>query len=207
MWPGCDYAALMTKRLRRAFFNRSVLEVAPDLIGATLLFDGVGGRIVELEAYHHTEPAAHSFRGPTPRNAVMFGPAGYAYIYRSYGIHWCLNFVCEPKGSASAVLIRAIEPTVGLKVMRRRRGLTDERLLCAGPGRVCQALRITAAQNGMALDAPPFELFAHAGTVEVVTGPRIGITKAAELPWRYGLKDSRFLSKPFPGSAAGVLQK
>lgn len=197
----------MPKRLRRAFFNRSVLEVAPDLIGATLLFDGVGGRIVELEAYHHTEPAAHSFRGPTPRNAVMFGPAGYAYVYRSYGIHWCLNFVCEPKGSASAVLIRAIEPTVGLKVMRRRRGLTDERLLCAGPGRVCQALGITAAQNGMALDAPPFELLARAGTVEVVTGPRIGITKAAELPRRYGLKDSRFLSKPFPGSAAGVLQK
>jgi DNA-3-methyladenine glycosylase len=197
----------MPKRLRRAFFNRSVLEVAPDLIGATLLFDGVGGRIVELEAYHHTEPAAHSFRGPTPRNAVMFGPAGYAYVYRSYGIHWCLNFVCEPKGSASAVLIRAIEPTVGLKVMRRRRGLTNERLLCAGPGRVCQALGITAAQNGMALDAPPFELLARASTVEVVTGPRIGITKAAELPWRYGLKDSRFLSKPFPGSAAGVLQK
>jgi DNA-3-methyladenine glycosylase len=207
VWPGCDYAALMPKRLRRAFFNRSVLEVAPDLIGATLLFDGVGGRIVELEAYHHTEPAAHSFRGPTPRNAVMFGPAGYAYVYRSYGIHWCLNFVCEPKGSASAVLIRAIEPTVGLKVMRRRRGLTNERLLCAGPGRVCQALGITAAQNGMALDAPPFELLARASTVEVVTGPRIGITKAAELPWRYGLKDSRFLSKPFPGSAAGVLQK
>jgi DNA-3-methyladenine glycosylase len=197
----------MPKRLRRAFLNRSVLEVAPDLIGATMLFDGVGGRIVELEAYHHSEPAAHSFRGPTPRNAVMFGPAGYAYVYRSYGIHWCLNFVCEPKGSASAVLIRAIEPTVGLKVMRRRRGLTDERLLCAGPGRVCQALGITVAQNGMALDAPPFELFARAGTVEVVTGPRIGITKAVELPWRYGLKDSRFLSKPFPRSAAGVLQK
>jgi DNA-3-methyladenine glycosylase len=197
----------MPKRLRRAFFNRSVLEVAPDLIGATMLFDGVGGRIVELEAYHHTEPAAHSFRGPTPRNAVMFGPAGYVYVYRSYGIHWCLNFVCEPKGSASAVLIRAIEPTVGLKVMRRRRGLTDERLLCAGPGRVCEALGITVVQNGMALDAPPFELFARAGTVEVVTGPRIGITKAAELPWRYGLKGSRFLSKPFPRSAAGVLQK
>jgi DNA-3-methyladenine glycosylase len=197
----------MPKRLRRAFFNRSVLEVAPDLIGATMLFDGVGGRIVELEAYHHTEPAAHSFRGPTPRNAVMFGPAGYVYVYRSYGIHWCLNFVCEPKGSASAVLIRAIEPTVGLKVMRRRRGLTDERLLCAGPGRVCEALGITVVQNGMALDAPPFELFARAGTVEVVTGPRIGITKAAELPWRYGLKDSRFLSKPFPGSTTAVLQK
>ena len=181
--------------------------MAPDLIGATMLFDGVGGRIVELEAYHHTEPAAHGFRGPTPRNAVMFGPAGYVYVYRSYGIHWCLNFVCEPKGSASAVLIRAIEPTVGLKVMRRRRGLTDERLLCAGPGRVCEALGITVVQNGMALDAPPFELFARAGTVEVVTGPRIGITKAAELPWRYGLKDSRFLSKPFPGSTTAVLQK
>jgi DNA-3-methyladenine glycosylase len=207
VWPGRDYAARMSKRLKRAFFNRSVLEVAPDLIGATMLFDGVGGRIVELEAYHHTEPAAHSFRGPTPRNAVMFGPAGYAYIYRSYGIHWCLNFVCEPKGSAAAVLIRAIEPTAGLKIMRRRRGLTDERLLCAGPGRVCEALGITAAHNGMALDAPPFELFARAGPVEVVTGLRIGITKAAELPWRYGLKDSRFLSKPFPRSAAGVSQK
>ena len=196
----------MPKRLKRAFFNRSVLEVAPDLIGATMLFDGVGGRIVEVEAYHHTEPAAHSFRGQTPRNAVMFGPPGYTYVYRSYGIHWCLNFVCEPRGSASAVLIRAVEPTVGLKVMRRRRGLSDERLLCAGPGRVCEALGITAAQSGMALDAPPFELFARAGTVEVVTGLRIGITKAADLPWRYGLKDSRFLSKPFPRSAAGVSQ-
>jgi DNA-3-methyladenine glycosylase len=196
----------MPKRLRRAFFNRSVHDVAPDLIGATMLFDGVGGHIVEVEAYHHTEPAAHSFRGPTPRNAVMFGPPGYAYVYRSYGVHWCLNFVCEPIGSAAAVLIRAIEPTLGLKVMRRRRGLSDERLLCAGPGRVCEALGITAVHNGMALDAPPFELLARVGTVEVVTGLRIGITKAAELPWRYGLKDSRFLSKPFQGSA-GVLQK
>jgi DNA-3-methyladenine glycosylase len=206
VWPDCDYAALMPKRLRRAFFNRSVHDVAPDLIGATMLFDGVGGHIVEVEAYHHTEPAAHSFRGPTPRNAVMFGPPGYAYVYRSYGVHWCLNFVCEPIGSAAAVLIRAIEPTLGLKVMRRRRGLSDERLLCAGPGRVCEALGITAVHNGMALDAPPFELLARVGTVEVVTGLRIGITKAAELPWRYGLKDSRFLSKPFQGSA-GVLQK
>jgi DNA-3-methyladenine glycosylase len=206
VWLGCDYATRMPKRLKRAFFNRSVLEVAPDLIGATMLFDGVGGRIVEVEAYHHTEPAAHSFRGQTPRNAVMFGPPGYTYVYRSYGIHWCVNFVCEPRGSASAVLIRAVEPTVGLKVMRRRRGLSDERLLCAGPGRVCEALGITAAQSGMALDAPPFELFARAGTVEVVTGLRIGITKAADLPWRYGLKDSRFLSKPFPRSAAGVSQ-
>jgi DNA-3-methyladenine glycosylase len=198
----------MPRRLRRAFFNRSVHDVAPDLIGATLLFDGVGGRIVEVEAYHHTEPAAHSFRGPTLRNAVMFGPPGYTYVYRSYGIHWCLNFVCEQKGSASAVLIRAIEPTAGLPAMRRRRAVSDDRLLCAGPGRVCEALGITAVHNGMALDLPPFELFARAVTVEIRVGPRIGITKAAELPWRYGLKDSRFLSKPFPtSSAAAVLQK
>ena len=187
----------MPKRLTKAFFNRSVHEVAPDLIGATLLFGGVGGRLVEVEAYHHTDPAAHSYNGPTPRNVVMFGPAGYAYVYRSYGIHWCLNFVCEPKGSAAAVLIRAVEPTVGLARMRRRRGVSDVRLLCSGPGRVCQALGITRADNGLALDEPPFELLARSGEVEVVAGPRIGLTKAVEKPWRYGLKDSRFLSKPF----------
>jgi DNA-3-methyladenine glycosylase len=191
----------MPKRLTRSFFNRSVHEVAPDLIGATLLFDGVGGRLVEVEAYHHTDPAAHSFRGPTDRNAVMFGPAGYAYVYRSYGIHWCLNFVCEPKGSASAVLIRAIEPTTGLTAMRRRRGVADERLLCSGPGRLCEALRVTALHNGLALDGAPFELFAREGDVEIVAGPRIGITKAADKPWRYGEKGSRFLSKPFPAAA------
>jgi DNA-3-methyladenine glycosylase len=185
------------KRLTKAFFNRSVHEVAPDLIGVTLLFGGVGGRLVEVEAYHHTDPAAHSYNGPTPRNVVMFGPAGYAYVYRSYGIHWCLNFVCEPKGSAAAVLIRAVEPTVGLARMRRRRGVSDVRLLCSGPGRVCQALGITRADNGLALDEPPFELLARSGEVEVVAGPRIGLTKAVEKPWRYGLKDSRFLSKPF----------
>jgi DNA-3-methyladenine glycosylase len=187
----------MARRLSRAFFSRSVHEVAPDLIGAVLLVDGVGGRLVEVEAYHHTEPAAHSFRGPTARNAVMFGPPGYAYVYRSYGIHWCLNLVCEPKGSASAVLIRAIEPTAGLAAMRRRRGVRDERLLCSGPGRVCEALAVTDAHNGLALNAPPFAIFARAGAVEVIAGPRIGITKAAELPWRYGEKGSRFLSKPF----------
>jgi DNA-3-methyladenine glycosylase len=185
------------ERLTRRFFNRSVHEVAPDLIGATLLFDGVGGRVVEVEAYHHTDPAAHSFRGPTDRNAVMFGPPGYAYVYRSYGIHWCVNFVCEAAGSASAVLIRAIEPTEGLATMRRRRGVTDEKLLCSGPGRLCQALRITHEQNGLALDRAPFELFAREGAVEVVAGPRIGLTKAVDLPWRYGEKGSRFLSKPF----------
>ena len=188
----------MPKRLTRSFFSRSVHEVAPDLIGATLLVDGAGGRVVEVEAYHHTDPAAHSFRGPTARNAVMFGAAGYAYVYRSYGIHWCLNFVCEPKGSASAVLIRAVEPTAGLAAMRRRRGVADERLLCSGPGRLCEALRITALHNGLALDRPPFALFARQGEVEIVTGPRIGLTKAADKPWRYGLKGSRFLSKPFP---------
>jgi len=187
----------MPKRLSKAFFRRSVHEVAPDLIGATLLCNGAGGGIVELEAYHHTDPAAHSFGGMTERNAVMFGPPGFVYVYRSYGIHWCLNFVCEPAGSASAVLIRAIEPTAGLAVMRRRRGLTDERLLCSGPGRLCQALGITHAHNGLALDTPPFELFARDAPVEIVTGPRIGITKAVDKPWRYGLKGSRFLSKPF----------
>jgi DNA-3-methyladenine glycosylase len=191
----------MPKRLTQAFFSRSVHDVAPDLIGATLLVNGVGGRLVEVEAYHHTEPAAHSFRGPTARNAVMFGPPGFAYVYRSYGIHWCLNLVCEPKGSASAVLIRAIEPTAGLAAMRRRRGTADERLLCSGPGRVCEALGITGAQNGFALTAAPFEIFARTGAVEIVAGPRIGLTKAADLPWRYGEKGSRFLSKPFPTDA------
>ncbi len=187
----------MPKRLTKSFFGRSVHEVAPDLIGATLLFGGVGGRLVEVEAYHHTDPAAHSYRGPTERNSVMFGPPGYAYVYRSYGIHWCVNFVCEEKGSASAVLIRALEPTVGLAAMRRRRGLAEPRLLCAGPGRVCQALGITGKHNGLALDTPPFELFAREADVEVIAGPRIGISKAVDKPWRYGEKGSRYLSKPF----------
>jgi len=187
--------------MRRRFFCRSVNAVARDLIGTIVLVNGVGGRIVEVEAYHHTDPAAHSFRGPTARNAVMFGPPGYAYVYRSYGIHWCLNFVCEPEGSASAVLVRALEPTTGLPVMRRRRGVLDERLLCAGPGRVCQALGVTGAYNGLALDAPPFALFARRGPVAVVAGPRIGITKAVDKPWRYGLEGSRFVSQPFAKAA------
>ena len=185
------------KPLKRGFFARSVHAVAPDLIGATLLVNGVGGVIVEVEAYHHTEPAAHSFNGPTPRNLVMFGPAGFAYVYRSYGIHWCVNFVCEKAGSASAVLIRALEPTHGIPAMRRRRGLHEARSLCSGPGKLTEALGITHAHNGLALDAPPIALQARVGTVEVISGMRIGITKAVELPWRYGLKGSRFLSKPF----------
>jgi DNA-3-methyladenine glycosylase len=185
------------KLLRKAFFNRSVHEVAPDLIGATFLVDGIGGVIVEVEAYHHTEPAAHSYNGPTPRNAVMFGPAGFAYVYRSYGIHWCVNFVCEKAGSASAVLIRALEPTHGIAAMRRRRGVTDERSLCSGPGKLTEALGITHAHNGLALDAPPIALYAHKAKPDIVAGLRIGITKAVDLPWRYGLRGSKFLSKPF----------
>lgn len=194
-----DGKALMArlKPLDRRFFARSVHIVAPDLIGATLLFKGTGGVIVEVEAYHQTDPAAHSFGGRTQRNVVMFGPPGYAYIYRSYGIHWCLNFVCEPEGMASAVLIRALAPTQGLPAMRRRRGVNDERLLCSGPGRLCEALGITDMQYGLPLDQPPFEIFARAGDVEVAIGPRIGLTKAVDHPWRYGLKGSRFVSKPF----------
>jgi DNA-3-methyladenine glycosylase len=185
------------RALTCAFFDRSVHDVAPDLIGTTLLFDGIGGVIVEVEAYHHTDPAAHSYRGPTERNAVMFGPPGYSYVYRSYGIHWCLNFICEREGSASGVLIRALEPTTGLDTMRTRRGVADLRRLCSGPGNVCQALGITRAHNGLALDRPPFRLLRRASNADVVTGPRIGISKAVEQPWRYGLRGSRFLSKPF----------
>ncbi len=184
--------------LKRSFFGRSVHDVAPDLIGATLLVNGVGGVIVELEAYHHTDPAAHSFNGPTPRNMVMFGPPGFSYVYRSYGIHWCVNFVCEKEGSASAVLIRALQPTHGIPAMRRRRGLHDERSLCSGPGKLCEALAITIKQSALPLDMPPFELHARTGKVEVITGVRIGITKAVDFPWRYGLKGSKFVSKPFP---------
>ena len=161
------------------------------------MVDGIGGTIVEVEAYHHTDPAAHSYRGPTARNAVMFGPPGHVYVYRSYGIHWCVNFVCEAEGSASAVLIRALMPTTGLAVMRRRRGVGDDRLLCAGPGRLCEALAITGAHNGAVLNQPPFALLARTAPTEIVSGPRIGITRAADLPWRYGLKGSRFLSRPF----------
>jgi DNA-3-methyladenine glycosylase len=185
------------KPLAASFFARSVHKVAPDLIGATLLIDGVGGTIVEVEAYHHTDPASHSYSGPTERNGVMFGPPGFAYVYRSYGIHWCLNFVCEREGSASAVLIRALEPTEGLTKMRRRRGVPDDRNLCSGPGKLAQALAVTRAHNGQPLTMPPFALFARTAKPEIAIGPRIGITKAVEQPWRYGLKGSKFLSKPF----------
>jgi DNA-3-methyladenine glycosylase len=187
----------LAPKLRRSFFDRPVLKVAPELIGATLLVNGVGGVIVEVEAYHHTDPAAHSYGGPTPRNAVMFGPPGFAYVYRSYGIHWCLNFVCEEEGSASAVLIRGLEPAEGLTAMRRRRGLSNIRALCSGPGKLCEALGVTIKHNGLPLDRAPFELRARKAKPEIVAGERIGITKAVERPWRYGLTGSPFLSKPF----------
>jgi DNA-3-methyladenine glycosylase len=174
---------------------RSVHEVAPALIGATLLFDGVGGRIVEVEAYDQEDPASHGYRGPTERNKAMFGPAGHAYVYRSYGIHWCLNLVCEGEDVASAVLVRALEPTHGLDLMRRRRSLEDPRLLCAGPGRLCQALGITGDHDGLPLDEPPFEIRPGEEPAAVVTGLRVGITRAAERPWRYVEAGSGFLSR------------
>ena len=187
--------------LDREFFARSVHEVAPDLIGCTLLVDGVGGPIVEVEAYDHEDPASHGFRGETARNRSMFGPPGHAYVYRSYGIHWCLNLVCEEKGVAAAVLLRALEPEHGVGEMRARRNLDELRLLCSGPGRLCQALAVTGEHDGLPLNRPPFELRARKGEPEVVTGPRVGITQAADLPWRYGLAGSPYLSRNFRASA------
>ena len=186
----------------RAFFARSVHEVAPELVGATLLVDGVGGVIVEVEAYDQEDPASHGYGGLTARNAAMFGPPAHAYVYRSYGIHWCLNLVCESEGRASAVLLRALEPTAGLELMRARRGVESERLLCAGPGRICEALGVTRDHDALPLDEPPFRLVARTHQPEVVAVPRIGISRAAELPWRYVAAGSRFLSKPVPASRA-----
>lgn len=174
--------------------DRPSLEMAPALIGATLLVDGVGGLIVETEAYRPDDPASHSFAGRTARNAAMWGPPGRAYVYRSYGLHWCLNVVCQ---SGGAVLIRALEPTHGLDRMAERRGLCDPRRLCSGPGRLAQALAVTREHDGLSLDRPPFAIEASRGTPDVTVGPRIGITKAAEQPWRFGLRGSPFLSKPF----------
>ena len=184
--------------LTRDFFDRSVHEVAPELVGATMLFGGAGGTIVEVEAYHHTDPASHSYVRRTPRNGVMFGPPGFAYVYRSYGIHWCVNFVCEAEGSASAVLVRAIQPEAGIPAMQLRRGLQDVRSLCSGPGKLCAALGITGAHDGAPLDRKPFALHARQAEPQMVIGVRIGITKGVELPWRFGLKGSRFFSKAFP---------
>lgn len=184
------------------FFARDAVTVAKALIGVRLLVDGVGGRIVETEAYDQGDPASHSFAGPTRRNASMFGPPGRAYVYRIYGAHWCLNAVCagDPRG---AVLIRALEPTDGLALMAERRGTDEARLLCSGPGRLCQALGVTGAHDGLALDQAPFALFAAERTPVLATGPRIGITKAADTPWRFGAQGSPFLSRPFPPKHQG----
>jgi len=192
------YNMRMDKYLAGIDFSAPSAEVGRRLIGVTLLVDGVGGRIVETEAYDRTEPAAHCYNGPTPRNFSMFGPPGRSYVYRSHGLHWCLNFVCREEGHGAGVLIRALEPLAGLEQMRERRGLDDPRLLCSGPGRLCQALGVTREFNNLALDEAPFALLApDAGAaVEVLAGPRIGISKAVELPWRFGLAGSRFLSKP-----------
>ena len=163
----------------------SVHDAAPALIGWTLLRDGVGGRIVEVEAYAADDPASHSYRGPTPRTEVMFGPPGRLYVYRSYGLHWCANVVCEAPGRGAAVLLRALEPTHGLDEMQARRGLTDARLLCAGPGRLTQALGLTREHDGADLTLPPFALHPPAVAATIERTPRIGITKAVEKPWRY----------------------
>jgi DNA-3-methyladenine glycosylase len=178
-------------------FNAPSHQVARQLIGVLLLVDGVGGRIVETEAYDREDPASHSFSGPTLRNGAMFGAPAHAYVYRSYGIHWCLNFVCREAGHGAGVLIRAIEPLEGIAAMRERRGVEAERLLCSGPGKLCQALGVSSLHNGMALALPPFELVTAPQSVAVVEGPRIGISKAMEVPWRFGLAGSRFISRPF----------
>ncbi|SEN68274.1 DNA-3-methyladenine glycosylase [Duganella sp. CF517] len=192
----------MTNVIAGINFAAPAHEVARRLIGVTVLVDGVGGRIVETEAYDREEPASHCHIGETPRNFSMFGPPGRSYVYRSHGLHWCLNFVCREQGHGAGVLIRALEPVAGLDLMRARRGMDDERLLCAGPGRLCQALGVTRAHNNLPLDAPPFLLLPPdralpaAEPIVVLAGPRIGISKAMELPWRFGVAGSRFLSKP-----------
>ncbi|MBN8551403.1 MAG: DNA-3-methyladenine glycosylase [Caulobacterales bacterium] len=174
---------------------------APDcaraLIGWTLRVEGVGGIIVETEAYDRTDPASHSFRGPTPRNGAMFGPVGRAYVYRIYGVHWCLNVVCGTEGSGQAVLIRAIDPSHGLDQMRARRGDVADRALCSGPGKLCQALGVTGAHDGLSLREAPFALIPpDEKPSQILTGPRIGITKGVETSWRFGLAGSPHLSRP-----------
>jgi DNA-3-methyladenine glycosylase len=164
--------------------------------------DGVGGILVETEAYAPGDPASHSYRGRTARNATMFGPPGTLYVYRSYGIHWCANIVCGPEGVGAAVLLRALEPTHRLPQMRVRRGVGDTLALASGPGRLTQALGISREHDGLPLDRPPFELHARSGNPDLVVGPRVGITRAAERPWRYSLRSSLFVSRPRPRAAS-----
>ena len=180
--------------LDEAFFQRDAIAVARDLIGASLLFQGIGGTIVETEAYRPDDPASHSFTGMSERNKSMFGPAGQAYVYRSYGLHWCLNVVCS---LSSAVLIRALEPKAGIEVMQVRRKQSSIRLLCSGPGRLCEALATTREQDGLPLTKVPFSIKHNKIIPQIWVGKRIGISKAMHQPWRFGLKDSAFLSKKF----------
>lgn len=187
----------MHTELANIDFAADAHEVARRLIGVKVFVDGVGGRIVETEAYDREDPASHSFTGPTPRNAAMFGPPAHVYVYRSYGIHWCMNFVCRASGHGAGVLIRALEPLDGLPAMRERRGVTRDVLLTSGPGRVCQALGVDHRHNGLPLDRAPFGLAPADGVPDVVCGPRIGISKAVDVPWRFGLRGSPYLSKPF----------
>jgi len=184
------------------FYAQPVVALARALVGCTLLVDGVGGTIVETEAYARDDPAAHSFVGRTARNAAMFGPAGHAYVYRSYGLHWCVNIVGGDR-PGEAVLIRALEPTHDAPTMATRRGTADPRLLCAGPGRLCQALAITGALDGRTLDAAPFALLRSTPSGRVAAAPRIGISKAADRPWRFGLVGSRYLSRALPRGSSG----
>jgi DNA-3-methyladenine glycosylase len=190
--------------LNPGFYARSVHEVARDLVGCTLAVNGAAGVIVETEAYDATDPACHAYIGRTPRNEVLFGPPGRAYVYLSYGIHSLLNAVAEPEGKAAAVLIRALEPTESIELMRERRGIDDVFQLCSGPGKLTQALGIGLDLNGADLGAPPFEVSSPGDgqRAEVVTSTRIGITKAAELPWRYCAAGSRFVSRPWPPEQA-----
>lgn len=187
-----------SKSGRQDFWLRAPTDVARDLIGWEIYVDGVGGRIVETEAYHQEDPASHSYAGPTARNAVMFGPPAHIYVYRSYGIHWCMNVVSGAAGEGSAVLIRALEPLAGLEIMQARRGVSEARALCSGPGKLCQALAVTRAHDGLPLDRAPFAVRQGPAPARILAGPRIGITKAAEKPWRFGEAGSRHLSRPFP---------
>ena len=187
--------------LDESFFARSVHEAARELIGCTLLYDGVGGVIVETEAYEAVDPACHAYVGRTRRNEVLFGPPARAYVYLSYGIHSLLNAVAEEDGSAAAVLIRALEPTVGIERMRANRSRVGDLELCSGPGKLTEALGVGLELNGESLLEPPFELIAPEGIwrkTEVVSSPRIGITKAVELPWRYSVAGNPNVSRPRP---------